>query len=302
MPERFDDERTRERTPELEDSGVVGQTGLTGAEAPDEDPAAIRSEIQETRDRLGDTLEQIGERLNPQNIKEQVKENVRDATIGKVENMARSAADRVSETRYTIMDSIRENPIPATMVGIGLGWLFMNRRRGGSEEGRHRGMRYGVVEPSDTGDRYAIGEGTGAMGHSREGTSGIGHDVKETAGSLAHGAQNVAGAIADRTQDAAATVARQTRHQARRLEDRFYESPLAVGAATLAAGLAVGLALPATDEEVELMGGARDRMVDRARDVASETTEKVRHVAERVLDETTETAPGSARVERSTPA
>src|ERR687893_90708 len=80
------------------------------------DPAAIRAGIRDTRERVGDTLEQIGERLNPHHIAEQVKENVRDATIGRVENMARSAAGRVNETRGNLMDTIPENPIPAAMV------------------------------------------------------------------------------------------------------------------------------------------------------------------------------------------
>ena len=108
--------------------------------------------------------------------------------------------------------------------------------------------------------------------------------MKDTAGDLAH-----------RTQDAASTVAEQTRYQARRMEDRFYESPLGMGAVTLALGLAAGLALPATDAEVGLVGDARDRVVDRARDLATQTKDKVQHVAERVLDESKGTAADSAR-------
>ena len=97
------------------------------------DPAALRADIRETRERLGDTLEELGERLNPSLLKhqvtQQVREHVRDATIGRVEHMARHAADRVSETRSTMIDTIRENPIPAAMAAFGLGWLFMNRSR-----------------------------------------------------------------------------------------------------------------------------------------------------------------------------
>ncbi len=39
------------------------------------------------------------------------------------------AVDRVDDTRHSIMDNIRDNPIPAAMVGLGLGWLFINGRR-----------------------------------------------------------------------------------------------------------------------------------------------------------------------------
>src|SRR3712207_2869243 len=114
-----------------------------------EDPAAIRAEIHETRERMGDTIEQIGERLNPNRLKEQVKENIRDATIGRVETMATNAVERVNETRRTFANTVRENPIPAAMVGIGLGWLIFNQRRqqqGGST------ARYGSASVRTGGD------------------------------------------------------------------------------------------------------------------------------------------------------
>src|ERR687886_211968 len=123
----------------------------------DTDPAAIRAEIAETRERLGDTIEEIGERLNPRHIKEQVKQNVREATIGRVENMAHSAVDRVNDTRRTITDTIRDNPIPAALVGVGLGWLIYNGTRQGSRgASRQSGVSeyeraYGSAAGSDYG-------------------------------------------------------------------------------------------------------------------------------------------------------
>ena len=104
--------------------------------------------------------------------------------------------------------------------------------------------------------------------------------------------KDAAGDLADRAQDVAGTVAHQTRVQAERLEDQFYENPLAIAGATLALGLAAGLAIPSTQAEVELVGSARDKLVDRMRDVARETGEKVTQVAERVMDEAQTTASG----------
>src|SRR3712207_9506325 len=91
---------------------------IIGNDAPrGEDPAVIRAEIHETRERLGDTIEEIGERLNPNRLKEQVKDNIRDATIGRGENMAHQAVERVSATRRTFTNTVREHPIPAALVG-----------------------------------------------------------------------------------------------------------------------------------------------------------------------------------------
>ena len=82
-------------------------------------PAELRADIRETRERMSQTLDGIGERLNPQVLKQQVrdeiqerkqqlKENIREATIGRAQHMARDAAGRVTETRRGIADAIRE--------------------------------------------------------------------------------------------------------------------------------------------------------------------------------------------------
>lgn len=298
--------------------------------AADADPAALRADIRNTRDRVGDTLEQLGERLNPNHLKEQVREQVldnvtqlkdqvretiRDATIGRVEHMAQNAANRVNATRHSMADTIRENPIPAAMVGLGLGWLFMNRRQDTDDTSRgsmdYQGGRSNYAAPRMTSGESASGSQSyggsggresGAVDQARERVNELGHTVRDSAGQLADRAQDAAGAVADRAQHMASSVADQTRHQARRVEDRFHESPLAVGAATLALGLAAGLALPATHREVELMGDARDRFMDRAKEAAHDTTEKVQQVAGRVMDEAQSAAPKPSQPAPSTPA
>ena len=78
---------------------------------------------------MSETLDELSDRLNPNRLKAQVKDNIREATVGRVEDMARNARDRVNETGHGMVDRIRENPIPAAMVGIGLGWLLFGGRR-----------------------------------------------------------------------------------------------------------------------------------------------------------------------------
>src|SRR6476620_9356347 len=111
--------------------------GQNAQAADTNDPDAIRAGINETRERLSDTLSELGERLNPQLVKEQVtervKEGIRDATIGRIEQMARGAADTVTTARTSMVDTIRDNPVPAAMVAVGLGWLLFNGRRSDSQ-------------------------------------------------------------------------------------------------------------------------------------------------------------------------
>jgi hypothetical protein len=62
----------------------------------------------------------------------------------------------------------------------------------------------------------------------------------------------------------------------------LHENPLLVAAAAVLTGAAVGGALPQTEKENELMGEARDQVVDRAQGVAREAADSVREVASAV--------------------
>ncbi|HZA36418.1 MAG TPA: hypothetical protein VE505_15885, partial [Vicinamibacterales bacterium] len=68
------------------------------------------------------------------------------------------------------------------------------------------------------------------------------------------------------------------------------ENPLAVGAVAMAVGAAVGLALPETRREQELMGDARDRMVDNAKSMANTAVDRATEAAQNLVG----TAKGAA--------
>lgn len=299
--------------------------GQNAQAADTNDPDAIRAGISETRERLSDTLSELGERLNPQLVKEQVtervKEGIRDATIGRIEHMARSAADTVNSTRTGMVDTIRENPVPAAMVAVGLGWLLFNGRRSDSQGSQQwnssrgydterlsgsypRSSSFSGGYPYDAESEGSYGDESGISrtAHDvRERVSGAADSVKERASNLADRgreladragsrASSMASSVSHRAQDVAGSVKQRTTQSARRVEDSFYENPLAVGAITLALGVVAGLAAPVTDREVRLMGDARDRVVDRVKDAVDDTKEKAHHVADRVMGEAKQAA------------
>jgi gas vesicle protein len=329
-----------------QDDDITSFDTDAGTESSTDSTAEIRANIEQTRADMSETIEAIQERLNPQHLREQVKDQVReqveeakaqvrDATIGKAEDMVRSAGETVHEAQYTLMETIRHNPIPAALVGIGLGWLFMNRRRTPSfpreRYGAQRGYRggyyeaqggygtYGTASPQYAWQREydrggPVQQGQRAVGETVnrvQDTAGqVANRVQDTASQVANRAQETVSDVADRAQDAVGTVvsqaqdtagslAYQTQYQAQRLEDRFqqalYETPLALGAVALALGAAAGLAAPSTRRENELMGEARDTLVQRAQEVAQETVEKAQQVAGQVVDEAQSTAKRAAQ-------
>ena len=106
--------------------------------SPGNDPVEIRAEMARTRAEMSVTINALRERLEEEVtttvhdtatlLKGYAVQRVREATIGKVEEKAREirnhVKDTVIEARHGIPDTIRHNPIPAALIGIGLAALF----------------------------------------------------------------------------------------------------------------------------------------------------------------------------------
>ena len=60
----------------------------------------------------------------------------------------------------------------------------------------------------------------------------------------------------------------------------LHENPLTVGALAVGASAAIGLAIPETSKEHEVMGEARDTVVEKAQEKAQEMQQSVQRVAE----------------------
>lgn len=281
------------------DDLVDGDLQTKSAAEPEEQVAEIRESIERTRAEMSETIDELQERLSPSYLKAQVKEQVieqykqvrdtvREATIGKVEDMVERASDSVYATRRTIVDTITANPIPSALVGIGLAWLWMNRgheSRSGRPrfDDRHRsGRSYEEgVRHTDTARNLASKTG--------DAVSEVAGQIQDAASSLADKAKATVSGVADQAQEAAGQFADQAQRRAQRVEERFSatlrESPLAIGAVALALGTAVGLAVPQTRKENEWMGEARDTLVDKAQSVAHDAMEQVQQVAQKVTEE-----------------
>jgi len=96
----------------------------------------MRKDIEQTRSEMAETIEALEERLRPGRLAADATERVKTAAREKVRDMADSASDTAQEmmdyTRDaadTMADTMRQNPIPAAMVGIGAAWWLMSQTR-----------------------------------------------------------------------------------------------------------------------------------------------------------------------------
>lgn len=248
------------------------------------DPQQLEREIEATRNDVGDTLDALQARLSPGQLLDQGLRYVRGNGGQFIGNLGAT---------------MRDNPVPVILTGIGLAWMMVASRnppvpRFGTGEA-HPSDRY--AEELDAASGPGMGERlhdtaagirdtagsirdrvTGTAADARDRVTGAASTVSGGIGSAADSARNTAHAAADRARRAASNArwqAQRTRNQFSRMMD---EQPLVLGAMGVALGALLGALVPATAAENELMGEARDRLADTARAAAEG--------AKQALDET----------------
>jgi ElaB/YqjD/DUF883 family membrane-anchored ribosome-binding protein len=273
----------------------------TGTDPGSKSAAEIEREVRQSRAEVEQTLDAIGARLSPGELLDQAIGYFRDGRGG--------------EFARNLGDSITQNPIPLTLVGVGLAWMMLGGQRF-ARNGEHLGSDYWEDDPEWTEDHYVglAEEGTAYLHPGADLRSGgggdddlkeasrtardklgeLGDQAKDRLGELGGQARNAgararervghAGAkVADRAQDAR----RRAQHYGRRAREGMLrsldEQPLVLGAIGLAIGAALGAALPPSKTEDELMGEARDEALRRAAKAGRAQAEKVSAAAGAVV-------------------
>jgi len=67
----------------------------------------LETDIEATRGEMTDTVQTIGERLDPANIVQGAKDTVREATVGRVEQMTSNVMDTAADTGGGVIETIR---------------------------------------------------------------------------------------------------------------------------------------------------------------------------------------------------
>jgi ElaB/YqjD/DUF883 family membrane-anchored ribosome-binding protein len=205
-------------------------------------------------------------------------------------HLASTAGETAMDTGSSIVDLIQQNPVPAALVGIGLGWLYMNRSSGQPDYRAHSSTHYRYGQAS-AGQMYNAGSqsgqdsgGVGSMvGRTTEQVSDLASSAQERVGDMA-------GSVQEHVSDMAGTVMEKSQRAPGQLQRMVQERPLTAAVVAASLGAAVGLWLPPTQVENQLLGKTNEQVMGRAQEVASETMEKVQDVAQEVKSTVTEEA------------
>ncbi|MFL6262438.1 MAG: hypothetical protein ACJ76Y_22290 [Thermoanaerobaculia bacterium] len=263
----------------------------------------IRSEIDRTRSDMDDTFAALDAKLTPKEIGLELW------------NLFKGGSSTGASKLWQVA---REHPMPAAVVGLGLGWLMVESSRksdayDGLDRGDYRGYgtssyrqgyaatgSYAGYADSETDEDSGVlsaakdkvqdvaGSAKEALSSAGDKVSDLAGRTKEQASELGHQVADKASTLGHQVTDRASGLRRQAKTQVRRARVGFWqtmeENPLMVGAATLALGVIVGLVLPSTDKEDELMGETRDHLLDEVKETGQQVLDKSKHVAEAVAD------------------
>jgi ElaB/YqjD/DUF883 family membrane-anchored ribosome-binding protein len=162
--------------------------------------------------------------------------------------------------------TVRDNPIPVMLLAAGVASLVASERMSGGRRSRARGR----LEDWDEDDGSAL---TAMTSKAREAAGELGEKASE----LGERAKERGTAVRERMRG---TMLEVRQKSARTLE----EEPFVVVGLGLALGALLGAGLPVTERERRTLGPARERLLERAREVARQGAERVREGAERVRD------------------
>jgi len=257
----------------------------------------IRSEIDRTRENMDETFAALDSKLTP-------------TQIGlEVWNLFKGGSSAGASKLWRVA---REHPMPAAVIGLGLGWLLVESSKGDEARTGYDG-RYRKYESDDyrAGD-YAYSRNSYAGYDYENESEGRLAAAKDKVKDVADSAREAVSGVTDRVGDAAdwtkehaldlghkakgqaKALKGRAKYQARRAKTGFWqtleENPLMVGAATLALGVIAGLAIPSTDKEDELMGETRDHLFEEVKEAGEQVLEKGKHMAEAVADKVKEEA------------
>ena len=241
----------------------------------------LRRDIERTQREMSRTIDEIQHRLSPHYMMQRTKDSMREAGV----NASRS-----------FIDKVRDNPIPAAMVGVG---MFLLMRDSGP-----KGDGYDVEFIPERTGWDAAGTPYSSVSEYRDLDFENGREgrVSEAKEKVQHAVSAAREATSEKL-DSAVDRARQLRLQARmrmsraryQSRDVLSENPLIAGLAALAAGAILGALIPETEKEHELMGETRDRLAGRAKEAAREGVSRAKDVAAAATSAATEAAKSEVK-------
>jgi uncharacterized protein YjbJ (UPF0337 family) len=107
-----------------------GSVSHDKGDAENQSSSEIRADIDQTRANVGEKIDQLQARLDPNRLKQQAQETVQEMLSDTANSMTDYVRSHKDEMVSSIADAARRNPLPTALVGLGLGWLILESMAG----------------------------------------------------------------------------------------------------------------------------------------------------------------------------
>jgi hypothetical protein len=209
-----------------------------------------------------------------------------------------------------LTNAIRENPVPAALVGMGVLWLFSGGNKMslfGRENSLLGAVRHGAGAAASAGYHgtekvgsmiaggvssaaHLVGQGgSQAAGAARAAGDAVGETVGQAMNQAASSTSGFASSAREMASEAAGVGQTTGREWAGTIQntlgDAFAKQPLLLGALGLGIGAAIAASAPATDAETRLVGDTAAAFKAQAQSMMSEKTQEAKALGERALAE-----------------
>ena len=198
-----------------------------------------------------------------------------------------------------LQEAIRQNPVSAALVGMGVLWMFA----GGNRITAAAALLPSAAGAAATGVATGLKSSADAFGAVTEGmrsagsriVDGVRDTVSDATASASESASQAYDAAKSVVSDATAKVNQSANTQAttgpgmagvlqNNLKQTFERQPLLLGAIGLAVGAGMAAGLPPTKIETEFAGDTADRVTEQVKDFASEQMDRVSETAKRTFE------------------
>lgn len=275
---------------------------------------SLRSDIDHTRERMDNTIDQLGNRLGGRHLVDELIGFFRGRNSAGTGSQVGERISHAAETAvHSVVDTVKAHPIPTVMIGAGIAWLIYETRNGKSRRttdalmeetdytgyteysaGGYEAADYGTDLQEETGGIRSKASEVTAQAKAKLGE--LGEKTRQQVSRVQESGREKLQSAKERIGHFASDAQARSREAYDRARERVVSTadqhPLELGLGCLAAGLIIGLMLPTPQVVNRRLGPTVDRLKDRTRDAGSELLEKGKRVVQ--------AATNAAKVEAKT--
>ncbi len=241
----------------------------------------LHAEIERTRLEMSRTLDEIRTHMSRPFLKERLKERAREASFGRARRMVRN----VNSQARAVKETMRDNPVPTALAGIGAFWLAKKGIQAARSE-EYLEREYEI--PSELEHERPMMEAEELLGVTPEEEGGTLGRFEEAAGRAREEKRERAREFGERARRGFQRYRGKTREKALQQRERirsnlsrmFEERPLVMTIGAVALGAIIASLIPETRREHELFGEPREQFSEKVRVKAQESFEKAKTAVE----------------------